>query len=293
MSLEQPIASLRRTLLAASVIDDIDVVPTDEGVILGGSVETYLTWHDIATAIGPHPPDSVIARVRLATTLRLHAWVQEDAKRARAQVRVAARLLAMHPDHALHPGDSWVQERVLGGALDCGIGLVSESSDGADAVPLPPSVAEAAQISESILFADLRVHAHSMGQLVVARLHRDDAGARSRVGSENQAVLRPVGGLDVPSLLATAPVRSYLADSDGSGMRAIAVPIRSRGWYDLARVDPAFVQAAWSASSEVERGLPRSLLVTEHEVAQGPGGQDVIDLALADPAHSGRGIRVN
>jgi hypothetical protein len=80
-------------------------------------------------------------------------------------------------------------------------------------------------------------------------------------------VLRPVGGCDVLTLLGTRPLRAALAGGDGSGMRAVAVPTRQRGWFDLRRVDPAFVGAAWAATTEADRGLSSALLVTRDEVA--------------------------
>jgi hypothetical protein len=58
--------------------------------------------------------------------------------------------------------------------------------------------------------------------------------------------------------------------------------MRSRGWFDLARIDPAFVGAAWSATIEPERGLPVPLLVTADEVGAAPVGGDVRE-ALSDP----------
>lgn len=44
------------------------------------------------------------------------------------------------------------------------------------------------------------------------------------------------------------------------------MPNRTRGWFDLARVDPAYVALAWRLTDEQERGLPRPLLVTRDEV---------------------------
>jgi hypothetical protein len=44
------------------------------------------------------------------------------------------------------------------------------------------------------------------------------------------------------------------------------VPMRSRGWFDLARIDPAFVGAAATATAPDERGITSPLLVTVDEV---------------------------
>jgi hypothetical protein len=67
-------------------------------------------------------------------------------------------------------------------------------------------------------------------------------------------------------------------------MRAIAVPMRTRGWFDLARIDPAFVGAAYSATEDADRGFARPVLVTEHEIGLARPGGNIIDLALRDPA---------
>jgi hypothetical protein len=63
--------------------------------------------------------------------------------------------------------------------------------------------------------------------------------------------------------------------------------MRSRGWFDLARIDPAFVGAAAAATEPELRGVLRPLLVTTDEVGLAAGGVPVEQLAreaLADPA---------
>jgi hypothetical protein len=123
--------------------------------------------------------------------------------------------------------------------------------------PLPPGVALAAGVDTVRWWPHLKRHADRMGALAAARLGRDGTA---------EGVIRPVGGCDVLALLASPSLRRHLATGDGTGMRAIAVPMRRRGWYDLNRIDPAFVGAAWSATEELDRGLPRPLLVTADEV---------------------------
>jgi hypothetical protein len=106
-----------------------------------------------------------------------------------------------------------------------------------------------------------------MGALAAARLTRDGGSS---------GVLRPVGGVDALTLLASRAVRRHLAETDSTGMRAIACPVRARAWFDLARIDPAFVGAAWGATDEWDRGLPRPLLVTVDEVAIARAGGDPV-----------------
>ena len=80
------------------------------------------------------------------------------------------------------------------------------------------------------------------------------------------------------------PLRTYLAQTDGTGMRAVAVPMRNRGWFDLARIDPAFVSAAAGATDDVDRGFWRPLLVTRDAVNLVAPGGDVRTIVLRDPA---------
>ena len=177
----------------------------------------------------------------------------------------AARLVALPPDHVEHPGPGWALESLPGGALDLGVGVLGLGCDPDRAAALPPGIACAAEADVRPWWPQLRAHAERMGELAVARLRRD--GGRD-------AVLRPVGGCDVLSLLASTALRTQLARGDGSGMRALAVPSRSRGWFDLRRVDPAFVVGAWTATDPRERGAPRPLLVTVDEVALAVAGGD-------------------
>jgi hypothetical protein len=60
--------------------------------------------------------------------------------------------------------------------------------------------------------------------------------------------------------------------------------MRTRGWLDLTRIDPAFALAAAAATDPEERGFPRGLLVTREEVVLvAPGGRPQ-EIVLRDPA---------
>lgn len=260
---------LRRAVLAASVLHDVDLATTPEGVVLDGPRPVTLPWDDVARAHGAGAGDR--AHLRLGRWLRLHRLVAELGP-AVQDLRPAARLLALPPEHVEHPGPGWVLHRPMGGALECGIAMTGVLGDPDEVVALAPSVVREAGIPLRVWWPGVVDHASTMGHLAVERLRRDTQRP-VRVPKEvvdQQLVLRPVGGIDVPTLLATHVVRRYLASSDGSGMRATAVPMRSRGWYDLSRIDPAFVVAAWSATDDLDKGLPRPLLVTADEVALAP-----------------------
>jgi hypothetical protein len=260
--------TLRRCVLAVSVLADVDVVPSDDGVVLPGPPTVTVGWEEIAAAAGREPTGDV-ARVRVEELLRLHAVVAGLGAGAAERLRSAARVVALPPGHADHLGISWVREHLMGGALQLGIGVhgllgdAKDSRDGADrVVPLHPGVPLAAGVEATRWWPHLRRHVDRMGALAAARLGRDGTA---------EGVIRPVGGCDVLALLASPSLRRHLATGDGSGLRAVAVPMRRRGWYDLSRIDPAFVGAAWSATDPLDRGVSRPLLVTADEVAVSRG----------------------
>lgn len=264
-------------MLAVSVLDDVDLEPHSLGVRLPGPNPVTIGWATLRAVSRSADVTSSGARRRLSVWLRLRRLVADLGDEAIEVLSESSRALALPTGHVDHGGRSWVRESLLGGALDAGVGVVGLLGDPDDVAPLHPWLASAAGADSDAWWPRLRAHAGAMGALAVHRLARDTAAGR-------QSVLRPVGGCDVLTLLLSAALRGHLAGGDGSGMRAVAVPIRSRGWYDLARVDPAFVGAAWSATSEVERGVPRPLLVTADEVRIAPSGGDVVTPALADPA---------
>jgi hypothetical protein len=260
-----PVA-LRQCVLAVSVLADVDIEPADGGVRLPGTPSVTVGWEEISGAVGPHAPASLVARRHVEELLRLHAVVAGLGPDAAERLRSCARVVALPPGHADHPGPHWVQERLLGGALDLGIGVHGMLGEIERVAPLPTGVAIAAGVGSTgppaaRWWPHLRRHVDRMGALSAARLGRDGSA---------DGVIRPVGGCDVLALLASPSLRRHLATGDGSGMRAVAVPMRRRGWYDLARIDPAFVGAAWSATEELDRGVPRPLLVTADEVSLPP-----------------------
>jgi hypothetical protein len=66
-------------------------------------------------------------------------------------------------------------------------------------------------------------------------------------------------------------------------MRPVVVPMRTRGWVEISRIDPAFGPAAAAATDAVDRGFARPLLVTADELTMvRPGGD--MRIAVTDPA---------
>ncbi|WP_088282675.1 hypothetical protein [Kineosporia sp. A_224] len=288
-------AVLRRGVLAVAVLDDVDLEPTVDGVLVPsptGAARVLVGWDRVGQAAAGLAPESAVARLRIATLLRTEALLADGLPGTDWAGR-HVRALALPVGHPLHPGRGWAVEGVLGGVLDVGLGLVDLPWTADGVLPLPPGAAAGRGTGTDLPAAwwpMARDHARRMGALAAVRVGRgsgpDDApgaGPDEAPGARPAGTLRPVGGCDVLTLLATRPLRAALAASDGSGMRAVAVPTRSRGWYDLRRVDPAFAGAVWSATEEPVRGLPRPLLVTRDEVALARAGGDPAGEALDLP----------
>ncbi|NAZ84331.1 hypothetical protein GTR02_21240 [Kineococcus sp. R8] len=263
-------ALLRRGVLAVSVLDDVDVDLDDDGLWMPGCAP--LSWAEVALATtGPAVPGvgrEDVVRFRVRDLLLAH----------RALHRQGARRVALGlPTTAVgHLGRAWRSTRVLGGAVDLGPGVVVDWGN-AERVLAVPAVSAAATGADPALTAADRRHLEAMGALVVERLARD-------AGHRGQDLLRPAGGCDVPTLLTSSTLREHLVcgpdRSVASVLRAVAVPVRTRGWFDLARIDPAFVGAAWSATDPADRGFPRALLVTRDEVALAPSDPHLGEAAL-------------
>lgn len=262
--------TLRRVALAASVLFDVDLVPDDDGVVLPGPPDVHVAWLQLRRAMAGHDPDGATARERVACWLLGRRWVADvdpDDLSARA------RPLGLPVDHVLHPGLDWVEMRVLGGALDVGLGFVGlDPRRPDDVVPLTRE-----------LLAEPAVAVEPLWRGAVAYLERMGAMAADRLDRQPAAPLRPMGDCDVVTLLASAVFRGALC-ADAGGMRAVAVPVRHRGWLELSRIDPAFAQAAAAIADDEQRGFPRPVLLTVDEVAVVRPGGNPASIVLRDSA---------
>ncbi len=280
-------------MLAVAVMDDLDVTPHGDGFEVAR--DGLLTWEDIATALGDwakHPAHPV-SRARLATLITAARLVAAGGPAA------LARSMQVHVEPAasvLNPGSAWPVERVGAGPLVAGWGLVGVAgTELTRPLPLSPSIRaaiRAAIVAGDLQWSSRRADVDRLTDLLTERLAQDVAAGRT-------VVLRPQRRTDVPTLLLSRGLRSWLAARDGSGMAAVAVPTRSRGWSDLRRIDPGFVRAAWSATEPLDRGFEAALLVTADDAvlprgASAGGVGHALGSPLADPlvhpvaAHPGR-----
>ncbi|MGZ6793329.1 MAG: hypothetical protein ACXVFV_10290, partial [Mycobacteriales bacterium] len=188
-------------------------------------------------------------------------------------LRARLRPAGLPVDHELHPGLDWVRRRVLGDALDLGLGAVElDPADPDRVVLLPQPLLDAVGIDADACWVEAETYLDRVGAVAAERLSRDARG-----------MLRPIGDCDAVTLLGSTALRTAVATAAG-GMAAVVVPMRKRGWTRLALIDPAFGPAAAAATSPAERGFSRPLLVTAEEVALAVDGGRPEDLPLRDPA---------
>src|SRR4051794_24453093 len=260
---------MRRCALAVAVLHDLDVLPAIDGIVLPGAPPLEISWTECRRALGGVEPETDDGRHRLARWLLLRRWI---ADRPLEDMAERARPFGAPVESPLHPGLDWVRRRVLGDALDIGIGFVGlDPRDPDKVLPAPHRLLETAGIDADAWWPTCIVYLEQMGRMAADRLTRLP-----------QAPLRPMGDCDVVTLLASLTLRTEMIGAVADGMRTVAVPMRTRGWLDLNRVDPAFSAAAARLTSADERGFSRPLLVTREEVALAPEGGDLVRAAIED-----------
>jgi len=264
---------LRRGVLAVSVLCDIDVEPRDDGIVLPGPRRVHVGWAECRRALAGHDPGGSDGRDRLRRWLLARRWAAEL---GRDGLVAQLRPVGLPVDHVLHPGLDWVQERVLGGALDLGLGALGlDPADPDGVVVLAPPALCAEGIDGKAAWPAARARLEELGALAAALLLHDPQGR-----------LRPVGECDVVTLLGARSLRQALAEAAG-GMASAVVPMRRRGWTQLAMIDPAFGPAAAAATAAQERGFPRPMLITVDEVVVAASGGRPGLLALRQPGADG------
>ena len=295
MTDERTSTALRRAVLAVTLLDQgaLAELETRERAVVrprtldGSPLE--IPWDELVAAAGDPSgrlSDTLVQR-RLARWLRLRIALDEmlhaagdEAPQVRQRIVSRVRPRALPHDHPLHPGEAWTRRTVLGGALDVGLALRGFDDDGRpdpDEVGLlPAGVLDALGLDVGLASARADCYLADMAALAGERLHRDPT-----------AVLRPLGDADVLTLLASGTFRTALVG--GQGMRSAAIPMRTRGWLDLGRIDPAFAAAASQLTEPDDRGFPRPVLVTADEVTLVRAGGDPVRQSLADPAPAEQG----
>lgn len=259
---------LRRGVLAVSVLQDLDIEPASLGVVLVGDPSVWVSWGECRRALAGHHPETTRGHQRLGRWLLSRRWA---ADLGGEQLRHRLRPVGLPVDHELHPGLDWVRRRILGDALDLGLGAVDLDPQDPDAViPLPVPLLDSVGLDAEVEWLTAERYLQRMGALAAERLTRDARGQ-----------LRPIGDCDVVTLLGSDALRAALAEQ-AHGMGTVVVPMRQRGWSRLAMIDPAFGPAAAAATCTSERGFSRPLLVTADELTLAPEGGQPEVMALRD-----------
>lgn len=257
---------LRRGLLAVTVLHGIDLIPDDAGAWLPPPAPLLIDWSGWTAALDGADPQTAAGQEQLAHYARARQLLRNPAD-------VQPRPYAMPVGHPLHPGPAWVRSPVPGGVLDLGLGVAGLRPDPEEIAPLPPAACAGRQAESDAWYLQALSYLEQMAALSVARFARRPAGP-----------LRPMGGCDVVTLLASATFRTGLmaaAAGHRTGMRTFAAPMRDRGWLDLRRIDPEFVACAAAATPPERRGFARPLLVTADELVL-PGARSACSRP-ADP----------
>ena len=256
-------------MLAVSVLHDVDIEPAALGTVLPGTPTVWVPWAEVRRALAGHDAETT-GRHRLANWLTACRWAADLSPEHLVQ---RLRPVGLPVAHVLHPGLDWVRERVLGDALDLGLGAVGlDPADPDRVILLPATAIDAAGLNQERVWVRTRTMLDDLGRLAAERVRRDTRGQ-----------LRPLGDCDVVTLLGSRALRAALAE-DAGGMGAAVVPMRTRGWTKLALIDPAFGPAAARATDPVHRGFDRPLLITADELTVVAEGGRVQSLALRDPA---------
>jgi hypothetical protein len=264
--------ALKRCALAVSVLLDLDLEPDERGIRVLGTPVVHVSWKECRRALAGADPETDLGRRLLARWLLRRRWLGDHTYDDLAE---RARPVGLPTDHVLHPGLDWVRARVMGDALDLGLGFLGIQPGQPDRVTIMPQAA--------IDAAGLADVAGAWWRRADNYLERMGAMAAERWFRDRNAVLRPMGDCDVVTLLGSRTFRTALSGDDCGGMRAVVVPMRTRGWVEIRRLDPAFGPAAAAATDAHDRGFTRPLLVTPDELSMvRPGGS--VTLAVADPA---------
>lgn len=254
-------------VLAVSVLHEVDVEISALGLVLTGTPLVWVSWGECRRALAGHDHETTGRRV-LAHWLQARRWAADLAP---DELRERLRPVGLPVEHVLHPGLGWVRERVLGDALDLGLGAVGLDPNDPDRVVILPAPAlDQAGLDQDAMWCDARQRLENLGRLAAERVARDPKGQ-----------LRPMGDCDVVTLLGSSDLRRALSARTG-GLSSAVVPMLRRGWSDLSLIDPAFGPAAAAATEAAERGFARPLLLTAEELTVVPEGGRAGQLALRD-----------
>ncbi|HEX4015737.1 MAG TPA: hypothetical protein VHX15_03285 [Frankiaceae bacterium] len=245
---------LRRLALAVSVLYDVDLQPQQDGLLLTGPPEVHVSWETLNTVIEGADRRAGGEATEALRLKALAAWLTARIAIAAGDSELVA--LGIPSGQRPNPGAAWIREVIPGDALYLGFGY------GPDRRPMPAGVLEHAGIDIAKEWQRVRSELERLGTLAAERERR-----------QTRRAIKPFGSADVVTLLGSASLRRELVSSEGDGMIALIVPLRTRGWRATYVSDPAYGPALAAAMPELERGFHRPLLVTAEEISEvRPGG---------------------
>ena len=250
---------LRRLALAVSVLDDVDIVPLDDGVLLTGDTAGRGQLAGAAPRAGRRRP------------------------RGRARPGPGPRLAARPPDR----GDR--APRPPAGAGPAGRPAGRPPDAPRPRLGAAPGARRRARPRLRLRRRRQRPRRgrrHPAGR-TRRRRHRPDAlvagGPRlpradgrlaaERTGGQPRSCARSATATSSRCSGRAIAARGTVRRRTAPGMRAAAVPMRRRGWLDLTRIDPAFTAAAAAATTREERGFARPVLLTARRGDAGARGR--------------------
>jgi hypothetical protein len=241
-------SALLKLVRAVAVLDGVEAEVSQAGVPTGrGAHAPVISWPQIAELLGPDDPLDLAPRLRLGILLLLHRQVDLLGEAAQHAVRGAVRPLALPTEHPLHPGPEWVRESVPGGVLDLGIGVVG-LLPGHDLLPLPTSVALAADLDVRTAWRRARARGDAVAGAAVRRL---------LTAPDRPTVLSSGAGtdeVDALTLLSLPAARDQLGGP-------VAAPSREQAWLGRRAWDEPYLQAVWMLTPAGRRGVREPLAV--------------------------------
>ncbi|MDP9416266.1 MAG: hypothetical protein M3P48_00120, partial [Actinomycetota bacterium] len=184
--------ALRQLVLAAAVLDEVELEPYGEGVVLRDGSPVEVTWVELRRTLNGGDPTDELARRLVVRHLRGRRLLASTDAAALAE---AVRPVGFPVDAPGHPGLDWVQLRVLGGVLDLGVGFVGLGADPDEVEVVPGAALVAAGADTSRWWPAAARYLERMAALAASRL------------TVQGGVLRPMGNCDVVTLLGSRAFR--------------------------------------------------------------------------------------
>ena len=268
---------LRQAVLMVCVLDGVDLTPHEGGVVLpatpgtNASKDIFVSWERVAGIVGEtDDPTNTATRSALTQWFTLARDLCDSAVTLESSPFFDQFcVIALPHDCDNHPGQEWVRDVVPGELIHRGLGIKEQLHLQRQATVVPAGLLELLDLDPQRCWESALDYLDTMAQL-----------ASKRHKSDPSQTLRPMGSCDVITLLGSTTFRTALASHHEVGMRALAVPMRTRGWVDPNHLDSAFTRGAAAATTAQDRGFSVAVLVTADGVWPAKDGSNLVEFAL-------------